>query len=94
MGRNGAGKTTLLRAIAGREISGLPEHLQILHVEQEAIGDDTSVIESVLAADVERQALVNEEQEILSSKKEGGEERLAIIYQRLQEIEADKAEAR
>ncbi|ELR24280.1 uncharacterized protein ACA1_169880 [Acanthamoeba castellanii str. Neff] len=35
VGRNGMGKTTLLRAIADRELAGIPAHLQILHVEQE-----------------------------------------------------------
>lgn len=29
------GKTTLLRAIADRELQGIPSHVQILHVEQE-----------------------------------------------------------
>ena len=58
------------------------------------MGDDISVIDSVLAADVERASLLKEEEEIVSSKTEGGEVRLSLIYQRLQEIEADKAEAR
>lgn len=40
-----AGKTTLLRALVAGEIKGLPKHAQVLHVEQEVVGDDTAVIE-------------------------------------------------
>ena len=40
--------------------------LQILHVEQEVVGDDTTVIESVLACDTERTSLLQEEQAILA----------------------------
>ena len=43
--RNGSGKTTLLKAIVARELDGIPSHLRIMHVEQEAAGDDTSVLE-------------------------------------------------
>eukprot|EP01087_Luapelamoeba_hula_P000956 TRINITY_DN1071_c0_g1_i1.p1 TRINITY_DN1071_c0_g1~~TRINITY_DN1071_c0_g1_i1.p1 ORF type:complete len:729 (+),score=122.78 TRINITY_DN1071_c0_g1_i1:250-2187(+) len=95
VGRNGMGKTTLLRHIAGRDIPGLPDSMQILHVEQEAVGSDTTVLDSVLEADIERAALLKEEKEILAVKKDGGDDmRLVRIYQRLEEIDADKAEAR
>jgi ATP-binding cassette, subfamily F, member 3 len=45
VGRNGSGKTTLLRALAAGEIKGLPKHAQVLHVEQEVVGDDTPVLQ-------------------------------------------------
>jgi len=35
----GTGKTTLLRALAARQIKGIPANCQILHVEQEACLD-------------------------------------------------------
>ena len=44
------GKTTLLRALVANEIKGLPKHAQVLHVEQEIVGDDTSVIEVRMCA--------------------------------------------
>ncbi|KAG2423892.1 hypothetical protein HXX76_014945 [Chlamydomonas incerta] len=77
IGRNGTGKTTLLRALAGHEIKGLPANCQVLHVEQEVVGDDTPVIEAVLACDVERTQLLAEEAELLKSlnrerPKDGG----------------------
>ncbi|KAL3162625.1 hypothetical protein ABBQ38_008672 [Trebouxia sp. C0009 RCD-2024] len=65
VGRNGTGKTTLLRAMAYHQIKGIPENCQILHVEQEVAGDETTVIQAVLACDVERSQLLKEEQSLL-----------------------------
>lgn len=64
VGRNGSGKTTLLRHLARREISGLPKGLTILHVQQEVRGDDYSVLDTVLASDLERESLMREEEEV------------------------------
>ena len=38
IGKNGAGKTTLLRAMAKREIDGVPDDLRMVHVSQEIDG--------------------------------------------------------
>jgi ATP-binding cassette subfamily F protein 3 len=101
VGRNGIGKSTLLRAVADREIK-VPDHLAILHVEQEAEGDDTSCLEYVLQADVERTNLLAEEKQILTTRalaeKDGlpvdekMDKRLMQIHAKLVEIEGDKAE--
>eukprot|EP01025_Chloroclados_australasicus_P020894 TRINITY_DN2198_c0_g2_i7.p1 TRINITY_DN2198_c0_g2~~TRINITY_DN2198_c0_g2_i7.p1 ORF type:complete len:518 (+),score=101.06 TRINITY_DN2198_c0_g2_i7:1-1554(+) len=64
IGRNGTGKTTFLRALASKSIKGIPKSCQVLHVEQEITGDNTSVIESVLECDEERQQLLQREKEI------------------------------
>ncbi|KAI9025532.1 P-loop containing nucleoside triphosphate hydrolase protein [Hyaloraphidium curvatum] len=99
VGRNGIGKTTLLRAISTRELY-VSQNISVLHVEQEVVGDDTPAIRSVLSADLEREALLAEEKE-LTAAMEGGDEkakeasaRLKAVHQRLEEIEADKAESR
>ncbi|EOR04146.1 hypothetical protein J056_002224 [Wallemia ichthyophaga EXF-994] len=63
IGRNGAGKSTVLRAMALREVP-VPNHISILYVEQEIIGDDTTAIESVLAADIWRTHYINQELEL------------------------------
>lgn len=67
VGKNGIGKTTLLKAIAHWDIEGFPRHLRVLHVRQEIqkAGDDTPVLQAVLDADVERTALMQEEQDLL-----------------------------
>ena len=72
VGRNGVGKTTLLKAIASLEIEGFPRHHRILHVRQEikAAGGDISVLQAVMEADVERNALLAEEKELLERLEE------------------------
>ncbi len=59
------------------------------------IGDDTTALDSVLVADVERNALIEEERALLASKdkSEATDKRLAEIYQKLTEMEADSAPA-
>lgn len=66
VGRNGVGKTTLMRHISNYELPDFPVHLRVVHVEQEVSGDDTSVIDSVLSADVERDMLLIEEKKLLA----------------------------
>ncbi|CEG65883.1 Putative ATP-binding cassette, subfamily F, member 3 [Rhizopus microsporus] len=65
VGKNGIGKSTLLRAMARREIA-VPQHISILYVEQEVVGDDTPAIEMVLRADVWREHLLGKERDISS----------------------------
>ncbi|XP_012282805.1 ATP-binding cassette sub-family F member 3 [Orussus abietinus] len=98
IGRNGLGKTTLLRMISSKQLR-IPSHVRVLHVEQEVAGDDTSALESVLACDHERSALLSREAELQSAiEKEtasdsAGEE-LARIYEAMRLAEVDKAPAR
>ncbi|KAJ6946024.1 ABC transporter F family member 3 [Populus alba x Populus x berolinensis] len=61
VGRNGTGKTTFLRYMALHAIDGIPRNCQILHVEQEVVGDDTSALQCVLDSDIERTRLLEEE---------------------------------
>lgn len=63
VGNNGVGKSTLLRALSRRELP-IPNHISILHVEQELTGDDTPAIQAVLDADVWRKVLLKEQAEI------------------------------
>ncbi|MEM1343213.1 MAG: ABC-F family ATP-binding cassette domain-containing protein [Pseudomonadota bacterium] len=93
VGRNGSGKTTLFRLIRGElapdhgEIV-LPPRARIGGVAQEAPGDDRSLIETVLAADEERAALLTAAEEARDAT------RIAEIQTRLTDIEAHSAEAR
>ena len=77
VGKNGAGKSTLLRALAAREVPGIPPNMQILHVEAEVPGDkEATPLDVLLEADVERAELLEEEAELLrrlGGGAEGGE---------------------
>jgi ATP-binding cassette subfamily F protein 3 len=92
IGRNGVGKTTLFKLILGELIAdggeiGLPKAARIASVDQEHPATPVSLLDTVLAADVQREAL-NAELETAEP------ERLGDIYQRLIEIDADRAPAR
>jgi ATP-binding cassette subfamily F protein 3 len=92
VGRNGAGKSTLFKLILGEltpdggEIT-LPKAARVASVDQEHPSTPVSLIDTILAADEERERL-NAELEIAEP------ERLGEIYMRLIEIDADRAPAR
>src|SRR3954451_8396763 len=92
VGRNGVGKSTLFKLILGEltpdggEIS-LPKAARIASVDQEHPATPVTLLDTVLAADTEREA-VNAELETAAP------ERMGDIYGRLIEIDADRAPAR
>ena len=108
VGKNGIGKSVLMCAISGREsgtpFGNIPANIRILHVQQEVPGNDLTPLETVLNADVERLWLIKEEKRLLEEKeneKDKNEEEeveppydLNDIYERMREIEANKAESR
>ncbi|PRD38851.1 UNVERIFIED_CONTAM: yheS [Trichonephila clavipes] len=93
VGRNGAGKTTLFRLIRGElalesgEIS-LPARARIGGVAQEVPSSATSLLDTVLAADTERAALLAEADTATDPH------RIAEIQTRLADIDAWSAEGR
>ncbi len=92
VGRNGAGKSTLLRAIAGEiGVDGgeirLSARARMAQVKQEAPAGPQSLIETVLATDTERLAL-------LAEQETAEPHRLAEVHERLRTIGADSAPAR
>ncbi len=68
VGKNGIGKSTLLRAIANKELV-VNSHLRVLIVEQEIRGDDTTALQSVLKADVERESLLKLEAQLVKASQ-------------------------
>ncbi len=91
VGRNGTGKTTLFRLIRG-ELAleagtiSLPKGARIGGVAQEVPSSETSLLDTVLAADEERAALLAEDTQ--------DPDRIAEIQVRLADIDAWSAEAR
>lgn len=91
VGRNGCGKSTLLRLLAARELS-VPTHISLLFVEQEVVGDGTSILESVLASDEKRASLFREADELRD--RGGDSSRLVKVYEELTAMDAYSAPAR
>ena len=82
-----------MRALSSRELK-IPNHISILHVEQEATGDDKTALDSVLEADEERELLVTEEKQILQNPSEKNDERLQEIQEKLFEIGAELSKSK
>lgn len=93
VGRNGAGKTTLFRliraelALEGGDIS-MPARSRIGGVAQEVPSSSTSLLQTVLQADTEREALLAEAETATDAH------RIAEVQARLTDIDAWSAEGR
>ncbi len=93
VGRNGAGKTTLFRLIRGElALEGgtisLPNRARIGGVAQEVPSSSTSLLNTVLEADTERNAL------LIEAETAHDPNRIAEIQARLTDIDAWSAEGR
>src|ERR1043166_9093228 len=92
VGRNGVGKSTLFKLILGElhadsgEVS-LPKAARVASVDQEHPATPVSLLDTVLAADTEREALN-------AALETAAPEQMGEIYARLIEIDADGAPAR
>ena len=92
VGRNGVGKTTLFKLIldqlhAGDGEIGYPKSARIASVDQEHPATPVTLLDTVLAADEERERLTQ-------SLETADPEHLGEIYARLSEIGADRAPSR
>jgi ATP-binding cassette subfamily F protein 3 len=93
VGRNGAGKSTLMRVVAGlleadEGAAEMPRAARIGYIAQETPGGPATPFETVLAADLERAALLHD------AETTHDHHRLAEIHERLNAIAAHAAPAR
>jgi ATP-binding cassette subfamily F protein 3 len=93
VGKNGSGKTTLFNLIQNRMAYDggsieVNRRARIGAVAQEAPGNDISVLETVMAADTERAAL------LVEAETATDPHRISDIHMRLADIDAHTAEAR
>ncbi|GFY89268.1 general control non-repressible 4 [Actinidia rufa] len=105
VGPNGKGKSTLLKLLAWRKVP-VPKNIDVLLVEQEVVGDDKTALEAVVSANEELIKLRQEVASLVDASSTAGVEdenddvngddageKLAELYEQLQLIGSDAAEA-
>jgi len=102
IGRNGAGKSSLMEVLGARALP-FPDHISVFHLRHEIEASDQRCLEAVLAVDDIRIKLEKEADEIGDRMGEEGidedesnelNDRLTDIYERLDDMGADKAKMR
>ncbi|KPP75119.1 ATP-binding cassette sub-family F member 2-like, partial [Scleropages formosus] len=91
IGLNGTGKSMLLSAISCREVP-VPEHIDIYHLTREMEPSGKTALQCVMEVDRERIELEKEAERLAHEDSEC--EKLMELYERLEELDADKAEVR
>ncbi|KAK5601545.1 ATP-binding cassette sub- F member 2 [Crenichthys baileyi] len=91
IGLNGTGKSMLLSAIGHREIP-IPEHIDIYHLTREMAPSDKTALQCVMEVDEQRIMLEKEAERLAHEDSEC--EKLMELYERLEELDADKAQMR
>uniref|UniRef100_A0A8C3G2G6 ATP-binding cassette, sub-family F (GCN20), member 2b n=1 Tax=Cyclopterus lumpus TaxID=8103 RepID=A0A8C3G2G6_CYCLU len=91
IGLNGTGKSMLLSAIGHREIP-IPEHIDIYHLTREMSPSEKTALHCVMEVDEQRIMLEKEAERLAHEDSEC--EKLMELYERLEELDADKAEVR
>lgn len=93
IGANGSGKSTLLAVCGNREVP-IPDHIDIYHLTREIPASDKTALECVMEVDEERIRLEKLAEELVQYEDDESQERLMDVYDRLDDISADTAEAR
>ncbi|PSN43831.1 ATP-binding cassette sub-family F member 2 [Blattella germanica] len=93
LGLNGSGKSTLLSVLGNREVP-IPEHIDIFHLTREMPASDKTALQCVMEVDEERVRLEKLAEELVACEDDESQEQLMDVYERLDDISADTAEAR
>ncbi|CAH8486669.1 unnamed protein product [Schistosoma margrebowiei] len=93
IGSNGCGKSTLLAVIANGELP-VPPHIDIFLLQREMAPTNKTALECVMEVDEERVRLEQEAAQLALDDDPETHERLLEVYQRLDHLDADKAEAK
>lgn len=93
LGSNGCGKSSLLSVLGNREVP-VQEHIDIFHLTREIPASSKTALECVMEVDEERILLEKQAEELATLEDDDSQEQLMDIYERLDEMAADCAEAR
>ncbi|KAE8743179.1 ABC-transporter, subfamily F member 01 [Frankliniella occidentalis] len=93
LGLNGSGKSTLLAVLGNREVP-IPEHIDIFHLSREMPASDKTALQCVMEVDEERVRLEKMAEQLVANEDDESQEQLMDIYERLDDMSADTAQAR
>lgn len=93
IGLNGSGKTSLMQAMFMREMP-IPEHIDMFLVSREMAAIDMPALKAVVNVDKEKIMLEKQAEELAGYDNEECQAKLLDIYERLDEMDADKAEVK
>lgn len=93
LGLNGCGKSSLLSVLGNREVP-IQDHIDIFHLTREIPASTKTALESVMEVDAERILLEKQAEELATAEDDESQEQLMDVYERLDEMSADQAEAR
>ncbi|KAK0080712.1 hypothetical protein PV325_013470 [Microctonus aethiopoides] len=93
LGLNGSGKSTLLSVVGNREVP-IPDQIDIFHLTREMPASSKTALECVMEVDEERVRLEKLAEELIDCPEEDAQEQLMDVYERLDDMSADTAEAR
>jgi len=93
IGPNGSGKSSLLAVLGNREVP-IQEHIDIFYLSREMPASEKSALEAVKEADAERIKLEKLAETLVAAEDDESQDYLMEIYERLDEIGAETAEAK
>ncbi|OAD55974.1 ATP-binding cassette sub-family F member 2 [Eufriesea mexicana] len=93
LGLNGSGKSTLLAVLGNREVP-IPNQIDIFHLTREMPASNKTALECVMEVDEDRIRLEKLAEELVECEEEDAQEQLMDVYERLEDMSADTAEAR
>ncbi|XP_059084746.1 ATP-binding cassette sub-family F member 2-like [Tigriopus californicus] len=93
IGANGSGKSSLLAVLGNREVP-IQDHIDIYYLSREMPASETTALEAVMKADSERIKLEKLAEELALLEDDESQDYLMEVYERLDELGADTAEAK
>jgi len=93
IGVNGSGKSSFLAVLGNREVP-IQEHIDIYYLAREMPASEKTALEAVMEADEERMKLEKLAEQLATMEDEESQDYLMEVYERLDELGADTAEAK
>ena len=87
------GKSSLLTVLGNREVP-VQDHIDIFHLTREIPASSKTALECVMEVDAERILLEKQAEDLALCEDDESQEQLMDVYERLDEMSADQAEAR